>query len=238
MLVYQKKLLFCFNFRDILVYHKNQLLFQMNQKNSLALSVRSDYGFTLIELAISVAILSLLAVIITPTINDALIRARVASTQTNLCILRDGIELYAIDHNQYPPGSFDPPTSLLTNYDSRIALQPLLKRYIPNDTTLLEDYFSKHVLRKIKNNIQMDISNIPNYTGYSYFDYQHFLVPPRDPMKACSVISIGPDGKDSNLGLALLKPSVAKYALYSPTNGTISDGDLGISTSSYLSVLQ
>lgn len=189
-------------------------------------------GYTLIELICSMAIVGILATMLMPVVQTALTRAQVAKTYANLQTVRDGVELFAVDHGKYPKGSSELPSSLWTDYDSTVVLQPLLGTYIPNNPDILVDYFSKKAVQDFKQSIRLDLSHLPNYTGYSYFDYQNFLVPPRDPDNGFALISIGPDGKDSGLGVVVIKPSVVRFSLYSPTNGVMSDGDIGIGSSS------
>jgi len=199
--------------------------------NRLCSNRSKQFGFTLIELMTSMAIISLLAVIAIPTIQSALTRAQVVKTYTDMDVLRDGVELFAADVGRFPRGSTQPPTSFMTDYDARVVLQPLVGSYIPDQEGLLEDYFSQKAVSEFKKSIRLDLSSIPDSIGYSYFNYQHFLVPPSNPSQGFSIISLGPDGKDSGLGVAVVKPSIVPSALYSPTNGVFSHGDLGVVSS-------
>lgn len=56
-------------------------------------------GFTLPELMIVVAIISILAAIAVPNLSRALRKSQEASTQANLKILRDAITRYVADHD-------------------------------------------------------------------------------------------------------------------------------------------
>jgi prepilin-type N-terminal cleavage/methylation domain-containing protein len=192
----------------------------------------SLHGYTLIELMCSAAIVGILATMLFPVVQSALTRAEIAKTYTHLQMVRDGVELFAADQGKYPKGSTEPPTTFWTDYDATVVLEPLLGTYLPNNPEILVDYFSQKTVSEFKKSIRLDLSHLPNYIGYSYFDYQHFLVPPREPNRTFSLISIGPDGKDSGLGVVVIKPSVVRFALYSPSNGVISDGDIGIGSSS------
>lgn len=61
-------------------------------------------GFTLIELLIVVAIIGILAAIAVPNFLNAQIRAKVSRVYSDLRSLGNAIEMYGIDHNQYPGG--------------------------------------------------------------------------------------------------------------------------------------
>jgi type II secretory pathway pseudopilin PulG len=51
-----------------------------------------------------VAILGILAAIILPTLQGHITEAKESAAKDNLRILRNAIELYAAQHNNYPPG--------------------------------------------------------------------------------------------------------------------------------------
>ncbi|MFZ7126609.1 MAG: type IV pilin protein [Desulfobacterales bacterium] len=59
-------------------------------------------GFTLIEMMIVVAIISILATIAMPNFQKALIRARETSLSRSLFVMRDTIDQYYADHGRYP----------------------------------------------------------------------------------------------------------------------------------------
>lgn len=185
-------------------------------------------GFSLTELLSCLAVIGILATVVLPTARSALTRARVAQTTVDLCVLRDGVEAFAADNGSYPVGSTEPPLSFLTDYDARVVLSPLLGTYLPNDPGILEDFFSQQAVQRVKSSIRLDLASVPNKAGYSYFDYVHFLVPPWPPKRAFALVSLGPDGEDSGLGVAIRQPALLDHALYDVSNGITSHGDIGI----------
>lgn len=79
-------------------------------------------GFTLIELLIVVAIISILAAIALPNFLYAQIRAKVSRAQSDMRTIGQALEMYYVDHNQYPislaaPGlrSLTDPVAYLTS---------------------------------------------------------------------------------------------------------------------------
>ncbi|MBI3002905.1 MAG: prepilin-type N-terminal cleavage/methylation domain-containing protein [candidate division NC10 bacterium] len=61
-------------------------------------------GFTFIEMLIVVAIIGILATIALPSFQQAVMKAKEAALKENLFVLRDVIDQYYADQEQYPPG--------------------------------------------------------------------------------------------------------------------------------------
>ena len=60
-------------------------------------------GFTLIEIMIVMTILGILATLIVPRIDIAIVHARESVLKQDLFTLRDKIDQYFSDHGSYPP---------------------------------------------------------------------------------------------------------------------------------------
>ncbi|MBI1389085.1 MAG: prepilin-type N-terminal cleavage/methylation domain-containing protein [bacterium] len=97
-------------------------------------------GFTLIELLIVVAIIGILASIAVPNFLNAMTRAKVARSVSDIRGLSEALEMYRLDRNAYPP--IFPPTWMADRYISlthpvaymgSIPLDPFNKR--PTDTS-------------------------------------------------------------------------------------------------------
>jgi prepilin-type N-terminal cleavage/methylation domain-containing protein len=65
--------------------------------------MRRTAGFTLVELMIVVSIISLLAVMVVPSLQRARDRAQNAKLINGLRVATDAFQMYATEHNAYPP---------------------------------------------------------------------------------------------------------------------------------------
>lgn len=185
-------------------------------------------AFTIVELLVVVSILGIISTLTIPVARDALLRARITAVQSNMVQISKAVDAFAVDKGYYPHGSDQPPTQFLTNYDALAALAPLLGTYLPNNSSILTDIFTQQAVAEINESIAFD-PGIPDLFGYGYYDYVHFMVPPNKARYAYSLISFGPDGHDSSLGLRPLPGIGDRFqdAAYHPSNGLLSEGDLG-----------
>ena len=69
-------------------------------------------GFTLVEILIVLAILSIVAAIAISTGLHAFDSARLSSTIANMRTVSDGIQMYKLDHSVLPSGGLQPVTNL------------------------------------------------------------------------------------------------------------------------------
>jgi general secretion pathway protein G len=67
--------------------------------------MKNQRGFTLIELMIVVAIISILAAILIPNFTHARAQAQTAACEANLREIATAFELYYADNQQYPAGA-------------------------------------------------------------------------------------------------------------------------------------
>lgn len=79
-------------------------------------------GFTLIELMLVVAIISLLAAIAIPKFSNLIIKAKEASVKAKLGALRSGLSIYYADTEGIIPGGWENPlaSSLVPKYMEKI----------------------------------------------------------------------------------------------------------------------
>jgi len=68
----------------------------------VTVTTRNQKGFTLIEMMIVLAIMSILATIATPNMQRYIVRAREASLRETLFVFRDVIDQHYSDQGKYP----------------------------------------------------------------------------------------------------------------------------------------
>jgi general secretion pathway protein G len=61
-------------------------------------------AFTLVELILVITILGILAALVLPTFQGNVVTAKESAAKSDLMTLRAQIEVYKLQHNQYPPG--------------------------------------------------------------------------------------------------------------------------------------
>ena len=188
-------------------------------------------SFTLIELIMVAALLSLLAAIALPNLLEARVRAQVARVRADLAAMTTALEAYHVDHVHYPlngvlyqDGRWDHPQTsaggaaehkftpdALTTpvaYLGAIGLDPFMEGTappFPEWEGLHGRYF---------------------YTNLDWFEELTRPSPPpvielmRERYGRWILASAGPNARRRDL---------ARNVYYDPTNGTISDGDIVVS---------
>jgi general secretion pathway protein G len=98
-------------------------------------TIKSQYGFTLIEMLIVIIILGILAMIIIPQLSVSTSDAKLQTLQTNLATLRNAVELYYHQHEGKYPGSTKATdgTAVGTDGEAEIAFLAQLTKYSGSD---------------------------------------------------------------------------------------------------------
>jgi type II secretion system protein G len=186
-------------------------------------------AFTLIELLIVVAIIAILAAIAVPNFLEAQTRSKVSRVKADMRSLATAIESYRIDNNAYawpandagerqvaPPYTEVFETMLTPDLTTPIAYMTALPRDVfninkGNGEAQFFHYGTKPYLAFVESG---DVSEFDDYTTElvgSNSAIQYFM------------LSHGPD-KDHDSPDLSENPLGA--ALYDPTNGTVSSGDV------------
>jgi len=195
-------------------------------------------AFTLIELLIVVAIIAILAAIAVPNFLEAQVRSKVSRAKTDMRTISVGLESYRVDENRYPLDRSWWQTSSDAPYrDGDLALTRL---------TTPVSYLSS-IPSNIFPNETDNRLNAPQYRYFSeYWKGVILSVQGNNPLYNAgrayewSLASSGPN-RISNLGEYLIfghETFEAKFpnylpgfragptAIYDPSNGTISEGDI------------
>jgi prepilin-type N-terminal cleavage/methylation domain-containing protein len=198
---------------------------------------RRPWAFTLIELLIVVAIIAILAAIAVPNFLEAQTRAKVSRTKADFRSLATAIEAYYIDHSEYPvpanedlviefrPYVTEPFETRLSNLiTTPIAyITDWLSETFPEAEGNLDEVQAFHYTTRYYF-IEFDLDNGGTGSDQELIDYIDALLyggAPRGGMPSLRyfLLSHGPD-------LDHDEPDGGFPALYDPTNGTTSSGDI------------
>jgi prepilin-type N-terminal cleavage/methylation domain-containing protein len=211
-------------------------------------------AFTLIELLIVVAIISLLAAIAIPNFLEAQVRAKVGRVKADLRTYGLAIEMYRVDHGVYP--NWDYPGPLHDAHCEANAMWPGCNDPVPYElttpiayiSTLLDDPFPARPPAAVN-----WPDEVPGYfhmnaniwrwgggdeeagLGYMLLKWRGYTFGPWNgvyPRQTRPVYwefwSWGPDGEDNGgQGCSPRDWAAGSYnGAYDPSNGTISGGDI------------
>lgn len=196
--------------------------------------MRCNIAFTLIELLIVVAIISVLAAIAVPNFMEARSRAKISRVRADHRMMRLALEAYHVDAQAYPSAESNGTLKWLRWMTTPV---PYMR------TTKLEDPFSAGAESR-------DLATLRSYRNYRYYGFNEMgllnadketgeLIPvyatPGTMWVFCYVLfSHGPD-KIRTIGAGggtfvqsenLFYPEKFIDFIYDPTNGTVSDGEI------------
>ncbi len=180
---------------------------------------RSYSGFTLTELLVVVAIISILAAIALPNYLNAQIKAKVSRSQADMRSISIALEVYHLDHNTYPPWT----QNRITLYDDR---HPNQIRYYRLTTPT-------SYLSEIPRDPFASYANPADYDwwGWAYdyvdsFDTKNGMEDPHAWGHVWRINSWGPDFTNGYAGRYVGCLQGKPVFLYCPSNGLTSAGDI------------
>ena len=192
-------------------------------------------AFTLIELLIVVAIIAILAAIAVPNFLEAQVRAKVSRAKADMRSVATAIESYAVDANAYPlAATLDDPSRFTMFETGAEVIESLVPYLVTTPIAYISALPRDPFPVKAENGEGAD----PNQT-FHYLDrrttqvrnepdildrYHEAVYGRRNPTSAWWMFTVGPD-LDHDEDLSGSEPGRAA-ALYDPTNGTVSSGDI------------
>ena len=203
-------------------------------------------GFTLLELLVVMGIILILVAIATPNFLAVRTRSQVVVARAHTQAIERGLDLYSIDHRQYPPTFSSAPADplgLFARHQLSVLTSPI--SYVSSGALrdpfgLIQAQIYDPSLSSDNDFPKLGQPNPEKSLLYFYYPSLTERSPVRFPLiNGASIISIGPDRKDS---LGAFRPFPPIFferrthteapghpydTVYQPTNGVRSGGDIG-----------
>lgn len=103
------------------------------EKSCTTIKLKSQEGFTLIEVLLVMVILTVLAAVVVPKFTNRSEQARVTAAHTDIANLEVALDAYEVDNGRYPSASEGLKALIENPSDSRNWKGPYLKRGVPKD---------------------------------------------------------------------------------------------------------
>lgn len=212
-------------------------------------------GLTLLELLVTIGIITILTMIALPQAQLFLTRSKIAASKSHLRMVSEALEIYRSDHGSYPQPVISSPTDDPYGVVATASLRALTTPIAYINPVALRDSFG---LMEAQLSVGQTVSTDPlrpptpddplaspevqfNPTQsllYFYYPALAGTIGSETMKRECfALISVGPDAKDSFIVYypfpGDLPATAAQYGIiriedtiYDPTNGVESGGDL------------
>ena len=185
-------------------------------------------GFTLIELLIVIAIILILIAIALPNFLEAQVRAKVTRVKTEQRSLETALFAYRVQNPRFPFGEAgpEPPYLRQPGYRNFPTIDVVHELTTPVAFIERVDFRDPFIANTIIDPAGFEIS----YYFFLNYETFHYARPTNTSFEGWCLCSFGPDQSDSGCAwLPIIEKEsrrIAYEALYNPTNGTRSRGDI------------
>jgi type II secretion system protein G len=117
-------------------------------------------AFTLVELILVITILGILAALVMPTFQGNIATAKESAAKSDLMALRTQIELYKLQHNQYPPGYVNGVGTDIATLELQLTATSTVTGIVSASTVPSDPFLYGPYLKKIPPNPYNKLSTI------------------------------------------------------------------------------
>ncbi len=189
-------------------------------------------AFTLIELLVVVAVIAILAAIAVPNFLEAMTRAKVSRSMSDLRSLATALESYRVDSNRYPP-DFQFGVDTFVDRLGRLTTPVSYITTLPSDPFVEKGRTDEYAATA--GGLNANRENASQSGDFVYpltYDYAFRLTPGGGIEDEATWSRIASNPGSTLWAMRGVGPDLwpaylaADYPPYDPTNGTVSDGNI------------